>query len=102
MKLLSFFGNPEHLFEEYMFQFQESKQEQEQEQEEHQQSKKKRKLSMDSSNSSLMRNSSSQLSSLGSRYSTQNKVLVHPDKKFMKESKSDFSLLSHNPTPLRK
>ena len=100
MKLLEFFGNPENLYEEYIFKY---KQENEDDLQENtsednqpkmrQNAKPQRRFSVDSYNDSLMRGTNSQISSVNSRFSDE-KPLIHPDKKFMKESSSDISLMS--------
>ena len=98
LKLLGFFGNPEYLYEEYMEKYKQEKEEDEDQNTSEDinikiKPKTKRRLSMDSSNDSFMRGTNSQLSSMNSRFSDE-KPLVHPDKKFMKESSSDISLMS--------
>lgn len=106
MKLLSFFGNPDHLFEEYMFEYDKEKREEEQRQleerkleEEEAKSKrkesiKKRRFSVESSSDSFMRGTNSQFSATDSHISSAKPIAPVGIKKFMKESRSEVTLMN--------
>ena len=104
MKLLSFFGNPEDLFEQYAYdaereareaELKRREEENELEKEAQKSKVKGRRNSMDSE-SSLMRETSSQVSSFNSQFSN-NKYIEPPEIKYMKGSKSEFSLMGPKP-----
>lgn len=107
LKILEFFGTPEDIYEQYMYEFDKEKRERERIQKEEQaqqemeaksnrqQAIKGRRFSIDSSSDSLNRDSNSQASDMSSEPSDMH---FHkpplPQKKVMRESKSEFSLMN--------